>query len=114
MEFAKNQSAKLPTYRMGTLLPAHAMCSEGSKRGSNSPNPLHYYVQMPKQGMLLFKTNFAAFADFKVNPRWITGYLQSKKMTVATLWAHKGPEGCVEPYAAHLVAIFGLKRAPFK
>ena len=83
MEFAKNQSAKLPTYRMGTLLPAHAMCSEGSKRGSNSPNPLHYYVQMPKQGMLLFKTNFAAFADFKVNPRWITGYLQSKKMTVA-------------------------------
>ena len=42
---------------------------------------MHDYVQMPKSGQVHMATNYDAYTACLVNPRWITGYLQSKKIS---------------------------------
>jgi hypothetical protein len=41
-----------------------------------------YYLQMPKIGGVFHDMNEKAFIDYSVNARWITGWLQAKKITV--------------------------------
>ena len=44
-------------------------------------NPMLYYLQMPKIGGVFHDNNERAFIEYSVNPRWITGWLQGKKIT---------------------------------
>ena len=39
-----------------------------------------YYLEMPKIGGVFHDCNERAFTDYSVNPRWITGWLQGRKM----------------------------------
>ena len=48
---------------------------------ANGAQSMHHYVQMPKAGQVHMTTNYDAYTEFLVNPRWITGYLQSKKIS---------------------------------
>ena len=45
--------------------------------------PIYPINQMPKKGKICGDSNYKAYEDFLVNPRWITGYLQRGKMHVA-------------------------------
>jgi hypothetical protein len=56
--------------------------------------PMHYYVQFPKQGQLSSWTNYEAFSSFQVNPRWITGYLQGQKISLADAQTEYLKAGC--------------------
>ena len=45
-------------------------------------NPMLYYLEMPKIGGVFWDGNEKAFTAYPVNPRWITGWLQGKKITI--------------------------------
>ena len=45
-------------------------------------NPMLYYLEMPKIGAVFWDGNEKAFTAYPVNPRWITGWLQGKKITI--------------------------------
>ena len=42
---------------------------------------MHFYGQIQKVGFVFQKTNFVAFQDFNVNPRWISTWFQRQKIT---------------------------------
>jgi hypothetical protein len=45
-------------------------------------NPMLYYLEMPKIGAVFWDGNEKAYTGYPVNPRWITGWLQGKKITI--------------------------------
>ena len=51
-------------------------------RRADTPEPMFYYVQCPKDGMLFHDSNYKPFEDFVVNDKWLNPLLQSKKMRV--------------------------------
>ena len=57
----------------------------GIVRGPRSRNsaPMLYYLEMPKVGKVFSSTNRHAFIDYAVNARWISGWLQCKKISAA-------------------------------
>ena len=48
---------------------------------ARNTNPMLYYLEMPKIGGVFHEANEHAYTDYSVNPRWITGWLQGKKIT---------------------------------
>ena len=68
----------------GGLKPQHVQdpTSSGRGRRANNPNPMFYYVQMPKVGMVIHESNWRPYKDFQVNDRWLIPFLQAKKITV--------------------------------
>ena len=68
---------------VGGIEPSHiAGCNDpASGKKAKNTTAMHYYLQMPKKGLLCNGTNYKAFHDFLVNPRWIAGYVQRGKMS---------------------------------
>ena len=68
----------------GGLKPQHVKdpSSGGRGRRANSPNPMFYYVQMPKVGMVMHEGNWKPYKDFQVNDRWLIPFLQAKKISL--------------------------------
>ena len=54
--------------------------ASGKTRKSNAPNPMFYYVQMPKFGMVKNHSNWKPYLDFQVNDKWLIPFLQAKKI----------------------------------
>ena len=50
---------------------------------ADTPEPMFYYVQCPKDGMLFHDSNYKPFQDFVVNDKWLNPFLQSQKMRVS-------------------------------
>ena len=44
----------------------------------------HFYGQMEKVGQIASATNFTAFQDFNVNPKWVSVWVQRKKISWKT------------------------------
>ena len=82
LEFQNKHTWNVSPYKMDGIMPAHTVVPEQAhnKSAAKASAPMHYYLQMPKVGLVEFRTNTEAYIDFKVNPRWITGYLQSKRL----------------------------------
>lgn len=70
---------------LGGIEPSHlAGCSDPvSGRKAKGTLAMHYYNQMPKKGKVSGGTNYKAYDAFLVNPRWIAGYVQRNKMSIA-------------------------------
>jgi hypothetical protein len=70
-------------FKIAGTTPVHSTHEEESlqSRYAKSLSPMHYYLQMPKQGMVFNETNHDAYKKFRVNARWITGWLQSGKIS---------------------------------
>ena len=68
----------------GGLKPQHVKDPSSSGRGrrANCPNPMFYYVQMPKVGMVMHESNWKPYKDFQVNDRWLIPFLQAKKISL--------------------------------
>ena len=49
---------------------------------ADTPEPMFYYVQFPKEGMLFNDSNYKPFDDFPVNDKWLNPFLQSKKIRI--------------------------------
>ena len=45
---------------------------------------MHYYITMAKVGQVACKTNWFAYTDYMVNPKWIGRWVSSEKMTAST------------------------------
>ena len=54
--------------------------ASGKNRRGNNPNPMFYYVQMPKFGMVLNDSNWKPYEQFQVNDKWLIPFLQAKKI----------------------------------
>ena len=52
-------------------------------RRADTPEPMFYYVQCPKDGMLFHDSNYKPFEDFPDNDKWLNPFLQNKKIRVA-------------------------------
>ena len=85
------------TLAVGGIHPSHVVgCSDPvSGRKSKGTLAMHYYNQMPKKGKLCGGTNYKAYEDFLVNPRWIAGYVQRNKMHNED--AKQEPVFCLNP-----------------
>ena len=71
-------------WALGKVAPTHFkdISDPSSHKSSRSIAPMHYYLQMPKVGMVRSQASVKPFVDFAVNPRWISGYLQQGKISV--------------------------------
>ena len=69
---------------VGGILPTHLVGTSDPVTGKKAKNSsaMHYYNQMPKIGRVTGGSNHLAYRDFLVNPRWIAGYVQRKKMSI--------------------------------
>ena len=69
---------------LGAIKPSHVVgCSDpASGKKCKGSLAMHYYNHMPKKGKICGGTNYKAYEDFLVNPRWVGGYVQRNKMTV--------------------------------
>ena len=56
-----------------------------AKGRNDTPEPMFYYLQIPKKGMVFNATNFKAFTDFAVKAAWLSNYLQNRKVAVEKL-----------------------------
>ena len=83
LEWAKKvQVRDQNLFKLCGALPVHTKAPRDCVSGySKTMSPMHYYLQMPKCGQLWWASNYKAFIDFGVNPRWITSWLQSTKLT---------------------------------
>ena len=72
--------------RIGSIMPGHVkgMQDPQTSKKTKCAAAMHYYVQMPKVGLVGGDTNHRAYTQFLVNPRWITGYIQSQKLSLET------------------------------
>ena len=69
---------------VGGIEPSHVAGTSDPSSGRKSKGTagMHYYCQMPKRGRVCGGTNYPAFEDFLINPRWIAGYVQRQKMQI--------------------------------
>ena len=79
----RTRIAHKETCRVAGVNPSHAKAA-GPLQAVRSRNfaPLHYYLQMPKQGGVWSQTTLPAFKSFPINPRWITTWLQSDHLSL--------------------------------
>lgn len=70
-------------FRLGSMDASHikGMVDPVTAKKANGAQSMHHYVQMPKAGQVHMTTNYDAYTEFLVNPRWITGHFQSKKIS---------------------------------
>jgi len=70
-------------FRLGSMDASHikGMVDPVTAKKAKGAQSMHYYVQMPKAGQVHMTTNYDAYTEFLVNPRWITGHFQSKKIS---------------------------------
>ena len=66
------------------------MRNPGQKR-ADTCEPMLYYVQCPKVGMVFNDGNFKPFEHFQVKDRWLNQFLQSKKMNFDDACQERGP-----------------------
>ena len=68
-------------FRLGSMDASHikGMVDPVTAKKANGAQSMH--VQMPKAGQVHMNTNYDAYTEFLVNPRWITGHFQSKKIS---------------------------------
>ena len=71
-------------FKIDGVVPVHVKQPPRDVLGPRARNvsPMLYYLQMPKIGGVFHDMNERAFIDYSVNARWITGWLQAKKITV--------------------------------
>ena len=71
-------------FKIDGVVPVHVKQPPRECMGPKARNvsPMLYYLQMPKIGGVFHDMNEKAFIDYSVNARWITGWLQAKKITV--------------------------------
>ena len=71
-------------FKVDGVVPVHVKQPPRDMLGPRARNvhPMLYYLQMPKIGGVFHDTTEKAFIDYSVNARWITGWLQAKKITV--------------------------------
>ena len=84
-KFMRFNNVKL-ALRVGSMSPGHVkgMQDPQTSNKTKCAAAMHYYVQMPKVGLVGGDTNHRAYTQFLVNPRWITGYIQSQKLSLET------------------------------
>jgi len=71
-------------FKIDGVVPVHVKQPPRDMLGprARNVNPMLYYLQMPKIGGVFHDMNERAFIDYPVNARWITGWLQGRKITV--------------------------------
>ena len=64
--------------RLGSMDASHikGMVDPVTDKKANGAQSMHHYVQMPKAGQVHMTTNYDAYTEFLVNPRWLTGHFQ--------------------------------------
>ena len=92
-------------FKVDGVVPVHVKQPPRDMLGpkARNVNPMLYYLQMPKIGGVFHDTTEKAFIDYSVNARWITGWLQAKKITVkaaseATVFLLLSQCGSSQPY----------------
>ena len=83
-KWLKQQHIRDPAaFKIDGVVPVHVKQPPRDCMGPEARNtaPMMYYLQMPKIGGVFHDSNENAFIDYSVNPRWITGWLQAKKIT---------------------------------
>ena len=72
-------------FKLLGIEPQHVKAQKRKKemRRADTPEPMFYYVQCPKDGMLFHDSNYKPFKDFPVNDKWLNPFLQNKKIRVA-------------------------------
>ena len=53
---------------------------EGQGHRRQTSDPMHYYLQFPKYGLVQTDSNYWAHKDFCASPKWITSYLTRRKL----------------------------------
>ena len=83
--FRYTDGTRTPALKLERLniVPAHikGCIDPANGKRSKSSGPLHYYLQMPKKGLIASWTNHFAYKDFLVSPRWIVSFVQRGKIT---------------------------------
>ena len=85
-KWTERQHIRTPaTFKIDDVVPVHVKQPPRDCIGprAKNVNPMFYYLEMPKIGGVFHKSNERAYTDYSVNPRWITGWLQGKKITGA-------------------------------
>ena len=72
-------------FKLLGVQPQHVKAQMRKKdmKRADSPEPMFYYLQCPKDGMLFHDSNYKPFQDFVVNDKWLNPFLQSGKMRVS-------------------------------
>ena len=93
-------------FKLLGVQPQHVKAQMRKKdmKRADTPEPMFYYVQCPKDGMLFHDSNYKPFQDFVVNDKWLTPFLQSQKMRVSkAVQEHYNIVGLLSEYSRNTV-----------
>ena len=71
-------------FKLLGIEPQHVQAQQRRKemKKADTAEPMFYYVQCPKEGMLFNDSNYKPLEDFPVNDKWLNPFLQSKKIRI--------------------------------